>query len=304
MNEPTPRYDQLPELGDLGVRHSWGVISREVGTLSFIGPEQVAAAAGLVREGRTIPLNLPLDAFDPPLFGRAPVRHAVVEATRIDAEDVIDSFNPQASSQLDGLAHVRAREHGYYGGVTDLGEARRRVGMQHVAHRGIAGRGILLDLVELDRGDGVTAFDGRMYDVEMLETALRHQNLDVRRGDVLLVRTGWAEQYLAADDADPRPTAWNGLRADERMAAWLWDRGVALVGSDNPAVESAPGSREIGSLHRRLLPALGMALLELLDLRALRDACASSGRWEFLFVSVPLHLEGTVSSPANAMALL
>lgn len=299
-----PLYSELPLLGDLGVRHAWDVLDSEVGTLSFADSEKTADAARLVVEGRSFPLNLAIDAFDPPLFGRSPVRHTVVLHGN-DAEDELDAFNPQASSQLDGLAHVRARELGFFGGRTNVEVARDQIGIQHVASRGIATRGVLLDLADRDEQDAVTPFDGRMYDAELLDDVARTQGVDVREGDVVLIRSGWGSGFLRMT-ADERAEirAWNGLRADEAMAQWLWDRRIAAIGADNPAVEAAPGSREIGSLHRRLIPALGMSLFELLDLEALATACRIAGRWEFFFVAVPLHIVGGVSSPANAMAIL
>ncbi|WP_243636970.1 hypothetical protein [Rhodococcus sp. Eu-32] len=97
--------------------------------------------------------------------------------------------------------------------------------------------------------------------------------------------------------------AWNGLHAGEATAQFLWDHGVAMLGADNPAVEDAPGSREAGSLHRRLL-ALGLSLMELLRLDLLAQACVEIRRWEFLFTAAPLPVHGAVSSPANALAIL
>jgi kynurenine formamidase len=300
-----PSYGQLPQLGDLGVRHARGILPAARGTLSFIDAAAVAAAAQLVVDGVTIPLNLAIDAFDPPLFGRSPLLHHVVEASRNDAEDILDSFNPQASSQLDGLAHVRAREHGYFDGSLELEDARAALGMHHWARSGIAGRGILLDAQVALGTDFADPLDGAGISPDDLERIAQLQGVALRPGDILLIRTGWAPTYLAlsADDKS-KVTGWSGLEATEAMAQFLWDHRISLVGSDNPAVENGPGSRDIGSLHRRLLPTLGMPLMELLDLERLADHCRGAQNWEFMFVSVPLHLRGGVSSPANAMALL
>lgn len=302
-----PRYQDLPEIPELGVRHAWGLLPNEAGTLAKSGKAEVVAGAQLVSQGLTIPLNLAIDAFDPPLFGRATLAHTVVQPTRIDAEDVIDGFNPQASSQLDGLAHVSAREFGYFGGIATLEEARDKIGMHHWAQRGIAGRGVLLDMEAFDqaRGDVAGPFAGKPYVVEDVLTVARSQGVELRTGDILLFRTGWAASFLALSTEDRENVrGWNGLRADEEMAAFLWNQGISLVGSDNPAVEDAPGDRSVGSLHRRLIPSLGLPLMELLDLERLSIACQERGSWEFFFVAVPMHLQGAVSSPANAMAIL
>jgi kynurenine formamidase len=307
MSTDAPVYRDLPTLPGLDVRCSWGVFGNSLGALNFVSSESALHAAGLIQTGQTVGLNLAVDAFDPPLFSRASLRHSVVEVNRQEAEDILDAFNPQASSQLDGLAHVRAREHGYYGGITDLEEARDKLGIHHIAKAGIAGRGVLLDVAgrrEL-RGLNADPFVGEMFDADELAATAADQGVEFRPGDILLVRTAWAPQYLRLGvEERARVVTWNGLRPDERMAEFLWDHRVALIGTDNPAVEAAPGSREIGSLHRRLLPGLGLNMMELLDLEELAVRCRQSQRWEFFFVSVPMHLRGAVSSPSNAMAVL
>lgn len=302
-----PRYDDLPQLGGLGIRHSWDVLSPQEGTLAFAGAEAVVASAHSVELGETVPLNLPVDAFEPPLFGRPQVSHRVVEAGRNEVEDVIDAFNPQASSQLDGLAHVRAREHGFFGGYQTVQEAGEHSGMHHWARRGIAARGVLLDVEASRRRSGLPSdpFLGEAFSPAELLAVAQEQGVQLRPGDAWLVRTGWVSAYLSGGrPASGATGSWNGLLASEDMARTLWDRRVCLVGSDNPAVENAPGDRRVGSLHRRLLPALGMPLMELLDLDGLARRCTQIGRWDFQLVSVPLAVRGGVSSPSNAMALL
>lgn len=296
IRDEVPSYRQLPELGTLGVRHSRQVLPVSAGTLAFIEPSDIASAAAGV-SGITVPLNLAIDAFNPPLFGRSALQHDVIETSRNDAEDHLDAFNPQASSQLDGLAHVRAREFGYFDGSVDLASARQALGMQHWATRGIAGRGVLLDLI------GADPFDGSGISPGDLQDAAARQGVELRHGDILLVRTGWAPAYLAHGGVRGALT-WRGLVAGEEMAEFLWDNRISMIGTDNPAVENSPGDPAIGSLHRRLLPALGLPMMELLDLERLASQCAEGERWDFLFVAVPLHIAGGVSSTANAMALL
>lgn len=292
-----PSYRELPELAGLGIRHTRDLLPADAGTLSLISAADVAAAAATVELGETIPLNLAVDAFSPPLFGRAVLRHRILQLTRNDSEDLLDDFNPQSSSQIDGLAHVRAREHGYFDGSTESDEARESIGMHHWARRGIAGRGVLLDLAVDD------PFDGSTIHADELAACAQRQGASLRSGDIVMVRTGWAAAYLA--HPDPRGTAaWRGLSAGDEMAEFLWDTGVAMLGADNPAVEDSPGDSAVGSLHRRLLPGLGLPLMELLDLERLGTRCAELGRWSFLFVAVPLNIRGGVSSTANAMAIL
>lgn len=308
MTEPT--YDELPQIEGLGVRHAWDVLPAPWGTLSRLEPAHVVRAAGLVRRGEAIPLNLPIDAFDPPLFGRPAVGHEVYPHDRNTFEDTLDAFNPQASSQWDGLGHVRAREHGWFGGITDQETATAELGIEHWAGTGIVGRGVLLDVAAHRERGGVPydPFGNDPVTAEELTDVAADAGVELCRGDVLCLRFGWTAEYrrrrAAGEDMYSAVEAWAGLSAAESTARYLWDNGVAAVAADNPAIERGPGAREDGSLHRRLIPTLGFALAELLDLERLAAACAAQDRAEFLFVGVPLPVTGGVSSPANAIAIL
>ena len=303
-------YDGLPKEAQVGLAHSWGLLDPNLGTLSRIQPEAVAAAVATVTLGEVIPLNLSLGEISPPLFGRAQWRHDVHPLDRNYFEDVLTSYNPQCSSQWDGFRHVRAREAGFYGGITDLADAGDALGIEHLARRGIAGRGVLLDVPRWNERRGMLydAFAGDVIDAATLAAVADDEGVALGAGDILCVRTGYVSAYRAlTKDERGSENMWRrftGLRADEEMARFLWDSGIAVLAADNPAVESAPGDPADGSLHRRLIPLLGFVIAELLDLDALAVRCGDLGRYEFLFVAAPLDVPGGLSSPANAMALL
>jgi len=116
-----PAYDDLPVIERAGMSHSWGVFGPDddVGTLNLLSDETVVDALSEVDSGERIGLTLELSAISPPLFGRSPLVHTLLKTDRNTWDDRIDGLFPQASSQWDGLRHVRAREFGFYGGVTD-----------------------------------------------------------------------------------------------------------------------------------------------------------------------------------------
>ena len=58
-----------------------------------------------------------------------------------------------------------------------------------------------------------------------------------------------------------------------------------------------------GLLHYRALPLLGLPLGELFVLAPLAQDCATDRRYEFMVVSTPLHVEGGIASPPNAVAI-
>jgi kynurenine formamidase len=95
-----------------------------------------------------------------------------------------------------------------------------------------------------------------------------------------------------------------GVEPSRHMAAWLWDHRVAAIATDSPAVEPLPMNLgDEGLLHYRALPLLGLPLGELFVLGPLAEDCARDRRYQFLLVSAPLHIEGGVASPPNALAI-
>jgi kynurenine formamidase len=160
----------------------------------------------------------------------------------------------------------------------------------------LLGRGVLLD---------VAGWKGQQplpphYSIsaEDMQACATAQGVEVRRGDVLLVRTGYGalwqkeDQYLQAAGVAKSGSLW----ADER--------GVAAVGADNMSWD-VPGERdpETGATlfaHVYLLAQKGVYIMENLDLEALaRERC-----YDFAFVGIPLKLRGATGSPIRPLALV
>ena len=308
-----PDFDDLPMIDALGLRHAWDVYGRDdvLGSMNQVTAERVMQAAAEIRTGVRISLDLPLDLPNPPLFGRQPFEHVVFPLNRNEMDDRLHNFHPQASTQWDALNHVRCREFGFWGGRTqDPTEGPNGLGIDHFANHGIAGRGVLIDVASWLESK-LTAYDPldpRAITVADLEAVLDHQSVELRPGDLLCIRTGWSRGYLALG-ADGRAAYalephFAGLHAGEEMARFLWNAQPAAILCDNPAVEVVPGEPSVGSLHRRLLPLLGMALGEMFDFEQLRVECAAQKRSTFFFAAAPIKIPGGLGSPGNALAIM
>ncbi len=311
--KPFRPFDELPLVPGLGMRHAWQEFGPDdtLGSINLLTPERVTAGAALVRTGEMISLDLPLNLPDPPMFGRKRYRHEIFALSRNEMDDRLDGFHPQASTQWDALSHVRCREHGFWGGRTqDPTDAPNGLGIDRWAEHGIAGRGVLLDISGWMRTAGrpLDPFEPVMITADELSSALRAQNETLHPGDILCIHTGWVDAYkaLGEDGRDriAKTPSSAGLRADEAMARFLWDAHIGALCCDNPAVEATPGDPGIGSLHRRLLPLLGLALGEFFDFERLTERCRALGRWSFFFVAAPLRLPNGIGSPGNALAIL
>jgi kynurenine formamidase len=308
-----PKYRELARLDNIGANHSWGVFGPDdnLGTLNLLDERALLAAAATVRTGERIGLSLALHEPDPPLFRREPYQHTLRQIGSM-WDDRLDNFFPQGSSQWDGFRHHRVREHGFYGGVTDDPAAGKdRLSIHHWARGGIIGRGVLLDVAGYLGAEAPDALAENPMDAALLRAVADAQAVEVRSGDVLCLRTGWLAAYRGVSperrqeiSAQRSGIASTGLAADEATAELLWDWHISAVTADNPAVEVTPGDKAVGSLHRRLLAMLGIPLGELFDFDTLAARLSAEGRWEFMFVSVPLALAGGLGSPANAVAIL
>jgi kynurenine formamidase len=292
------KYTDLPDgdaQGLFGADDVFGTLNRQT-------PDAVRHAAGLVRTGTVFSLNAPLDWPDPPLFSREPVRHTVFRTPMGNRDDFLDGFYPQASSQWDGFLHISDDQIGSYNHLPP-----DRLGIESWAARGIAGRGVLLDVERhlSDRGRPLHWREGTRITVGDLEATRAAAGVGKRSGDVLLIRTGWTAGHRAAS-ADERLAArsdlvWPGLASGDDMAGYLWDWGVSAIAADNPGLEAFPPDG--GLLHPKLLCRLGMPIGELWWLDELAEHSFGDGRYEHLLVSAPLRVKGGVGSPANALAL-
>jgi kynurenine formamidase len=286
-----------------------------IGTLNHITPERVRAAAAAIRTGRIVNLGLPLSSAGPQVGvgGRInPVHHMSITpgdfSGRSDGMVFADDYITmplQCATQWDGLAHAGYDDKLYNGVAASTVTSRQgsaTLSIDKIATRGVAGRGVLLDIARtkgvdrLEPGYGVTPAD--------LDAAANRQGSAVGPGDIVLFRTGWMRTFTVDKDA---PRYWNGEPGlTLECATWLHGRDVAAVASDNWGVEvMAPNStRPETELHAVLIRDMGMTLGELFILDELAEACEARGDWSFFFTAPPLLVVGGVGSPITPLAIL
>ena len=312
-----PTFDELPVRSDAPPESAWGVFGEDdpFGCLNFLTPEGVVEAARLVQTGKVFRLDAKIGFAKPPLFGRAALAHSIIPLGPMAHDDMLDRFNTQEGSQWDGFGHVgHVRHERFYNGVP-VNEVReggnRQLGIHHWAGR-FVGRGVLVDAFGFRKAHGrsVKPFEKDTYTLEELQQALETQGTSLKPGTILLVRTGWMESYENCTAEEKRAMSpiekirATGIEASREMAAWLWNQRVAAIGTDCPGVEALPiDFADPGALHYRTLPLLGLPLGEQFVLAPLAEDCAGDGRYEFMVVSAPLHVEGGIASPPNAVAI-
>jgi kynurenine formamidase len=315
-----PSYDELPIREGAPAGAAWGVFGNEdqLGTINLLTPERVTQAANFIRRGRVFALNLPINIPDPPLFTRGKHRHVIKHFANYILDDYLDNFYPQASSQWDALSHVKHPQFGAYNGIAEddiTGYGGSKLGIDNLARRGIAARGILADVARFyeKQGRRLNCATNDVVPLEDLIATLDAQGTKIWPGDVLLVRIGWTKAYLAMEEEQKaelaRETKSPGIEGSRRTARWLWEQHIAAVASDSPGLEAIPPPQvsdfmEANDLlHFHMLSYFGMPIGEMWDLDELADDCANDNRYEFFFTSAPLNIPGGVGSPPNALAI-
>jgi kynurenine formamidase len=284
----------------------------EIGTLNLITAERIAAAAATVSEGLVVSCGVDFNAQGPmPGLGRFNPRHTMTQTGHdMDlpggfryADDDLE-LTLQCATQWDALSHVYYDDHLYNGHaaalITKDGAAANSI--DRLKER-VVGRGVLLDVAAEKGVDWLE--DGTAISPADLDAAAAAQGVDVQPGDVLLVRTGrmsrvhaegeWGQSFVYG----PSP----GLSV--HCAPWLRDKDVAAVACDNVAVEVMPSEVDdcMMPLHMICLRDMGLTFGEIFDMERLTAIARDRGRFEFMFVAVPLPITGAVGSPINPIAI-
>ena len=153
----------------------------------------------------------------------------------------------------------------------------------------LVARGVLLDVARKQRLP-----EGHLISVDELETAA---TVEVGEGDVVLVRTGYGALW------DKPKEYMRSAGVSSAGSQWLADKKVRAVGADNMAFDTNDNfDKELGFTlpgHVLLLVRAGIPIIENLNLEEL----AAAGVHEFVFVCLPLKMQGATGSPVRPIAL-
>jgi kynurenine formamidase len=202
-----------------------------------------------------------------------------------------------SGTHIDALTH-QACDLQLYGGMR-VDEVERSDGFRALGAetmRPLLGRGVLLDVARANSVDAlppnssITGGD--------LQACATREGVEVRAGDVLLVRTGYAPHWR--DEA----TYLTAAGVAKSGSIWAAARQVAAVGADNMAwdnmQERDPETKMTLFGHAHLLVRHGIHIIENLNLEEL----AAAGVHEFCFIGVPLKFCGATGSPIRPLAVV
>ena len=322
-NEPAPWTVK----GKWGERGNWGRWGEEDkrGVLNVITPEMIVKAAGLVKQGKVYALGEEIHSdvrryITAARFGP----QILIENDGYDRARKPGEFDPKTSqgsasftymhnhtgTHLDTLAHVY-RENKLYNNMPAPKPAGTVQG-DAASVQYIVGRGVLLDVAKYKGMDPLPV--NYWITLEDLQNTAKAQNVEIQKGDILLVRTGWRKMWDEPGPdgkVDPMHAKWHqpepGVGVDS--FAFFNDMDIVAIGADNAAVEwnfpaEAGYTRKAYGflglpLHVEFLWNRGAYIMEILNL----DDLAKDQAYEFLFVVGPLLERGGIGVPINPIAI-
>lgn len=312
-----------PDLTDLlkDAPSNWGKWGPddEVGSLNYLGPEQVIAAAGLIRSGKVFPIQRLIGDpnGDPVWPSREPaVRTQIFDESTWDsdeapafpgglhyADDKIEAFL-QGSTQYDALGHVW-----YDGKLWNGFDARTTVGgmdkasVQPIADRGVVGRAVLLDMARFRGKDYLESAE--TYTHEDLLACAQEQGVEIRKRDILLIRTNYLQKFFDVGDKFYEGFCEPGLIYSPELVQWFADMEIPNLVTDTIAneVTTDPETGVALTLHNALMRNLGIAFTEIVDLEELSADSAEDGVYEVFYAAAPLKVAQGSGSPVNPVVI-
>jgi kynurenine formamidase len=201
-------------------------------------------------------------------------------------------------THIDALSHITSGEHhGWFGG----GSAERDLGdfgpLREDAAEipPIIARGVLFDVAGARGVDALPAHDA--IAAEELRQVAERQGVELRAGDVAVVRTGYLSGWPDAEFIEAHEQA--GI--DRDGALWLAERGVVAVAGDTESLEVLPSTvpHNPHPVHIALLRERGIFIIEMVNCEEL----ARDRVYEFCFICLPISIRGATGSMVRPVAL-
>jgi kynurenine formamidase len=157
----------------------------------------------------------------------------------------------------------------------------------------ILARGILLDIAAMHGVETLPPSYG--IGAKDLDDCLKHQKLELKLGDVVLINTGQMKKWPDMSFTQNTP----GLNREG--AEFLCKNGAIMIGADNLTLEQTPGAHPLNffPVHTYLLAEAGVPILEM----AFLDELIAEKVHEFAFFGACIKLRGATGTPMRPVAM-
>jgi kynurenine formamidase len=255
-----------------------------------------------ISEGKIFDLGMPLKNFmphaplHPPFIFSQWAKHGDYQNGCCSPSNDLIVMGGHVGTHVDALSHI-AKEGKLFGGI-DANEVQHgqlgfaRGGVNEIPP--VITRGVLLDVAgylgvaHMAPNEPVTA--------ELLQKTAEKQGVEVQKGDIVLVRTGWIQHFEDADRYTGHHDGCPGVDLDG--AKWISGKGALMAGADTLAFEVWP-SPEL-PVHTHLIAESGIPIMEMVNL----EEIAAEKVYDFTFIMIPLNIVGGTGSPIRPLAVI
>jgi len=286
----------------------WGP-DDEIGAANMISNENTLEAVKLIKKGMSHGLGIVIEP-GMPAFAPRYTELQVVQPNQHFGRDTTSDFGYDITynddilqmwigtgPQLDGLGHIgdddifyncnKGEDFSFITGLT-------KMGIETVPP--LVGRGVLINMAKhhgvssMSGGQGITRED--------IKKAIKKQNIELKKGDIILFHTGWTDAKLKSS-----PEEWGasipGITND--AAVYLSELKPMAVGADTWGLGAVPPIEgdKVYYDHVTLIKENGIYILETMDTGKL----AKENVTEFMFVLGQPKLKGAVQMIINPVAL-
>ena len=286
----------------------WGP-DDEIGAANMISNENTLEAVKLIKKGMSHGLGIVIEP-GMPAFAPRYTELQVVQPNQHFGRDTTSDFGYDITynddilqmwigtgPQLDGLGHIgdddifyncnKGEDFSFITGLT-------KMGIETVPP--LVGRGVLINMAKhhgvssMRGGEGITRED--------IKKAIKKQNIELKKGDIILFHTGWTDAKLKSS-----PEEWGssipGITND--AAVFLSEFKPMAVGADTWGLGAVPPIEgdKVYYDHVTLIKENGIYILETMDTGKL----AKENVTEFMFVLGQPKLKGAVQMIINPVAL-
>jgi kynurenine formamidase len=257
----------------------------------------------LLQQSQVVDLSQPMSPAMPKFFAHIPfsltlnLRHSDLDIPggMGMANDVIIGCT-HSGTHIDAIGHI-SHNGCLFGGVNAREAASGiggllKCGIEQTPP--ILRRGVLLDVASFKDVDALE--QSHVITADCLEKTAKAEGVELRAGDVVLIRTGWAQYW-------DTPAKYEGMGVggpgpDLSAAQWLVAHKASLTGADTMAYEFNTGDGG-GAVHGYLLADIGTQIIENLNLEGL----AKERIYSFMFFAAPLRIVGATASPIRPVAI-
>lgn len=235
----------------------------------------------------------------PFLFGLTKKHGDLVTEGGVSSSADALALGSHVGTHIDALCHFSCGGK-LYGGIDVKSMQSDTSGIQRYSVDTIAPiirRGVLLDIATHLNMEALAA--DFTITADHLERVAKAQDVSIGKGDVVLLRTGWARFW---SNASRYITGGKGTAAmcpgpELDAARWLSSKGIFAAGSDTVAFERVPAAEM--PVHVHLLVESGIHIIECLNL----EEISRRRLFDFVFFATPLKIRGATGSPIRPLAL-